>query len=262
MLEIRGIDIKAGKKEIVKNVSLKVKPGEIQALMGPNGSGKSTLAQALAGQEIYQTLGRLRLDNRDLLPLSVDKRARLGLFVGFQTPVSIPGIKVLTFLRESYNKLNPKSKLSLSEFKQMAVNQAAKLGLGREFLERELNYHFSGGERKKLEVLQALIFKPKYAVFDEIDSGVDLDGLKLVKKAIEKLRKNGTGIIFITHQLKILKLIKPDMIHLLINGKIVKSGKNEILKKLEISGYKSFYCLMCQCKEAVCPRHQKSRKEK
>lgn len=253
MLEAKNINIKAGKKEIVKGVSLQVKSGEIHALMGPNGSGKSTFAQALAGQSLYKTQGRLSLDNKELLALSPDKRAKLGLFLGFQNPVSIPGVRVFSFLKQSFDSLYPDKRLTLSEFREKILKLIQSLDLDKNFLERDLNYHFSGGERKRLEVLQALVFKPKYVVLDEIDSGIDLDGLKLIKKAVLKLKKQKAGIILITHQPKILKLIRPNKVHLMIAGRIVASGNEEVIKRLEVSGYKSFYCLICQCPIEKCP---------
>ncbi|OGD62030.1 Fe-S cluster assembly ATPase SufC [Candidatus Beckwithbacteria bacterium RBG_13_42_9] len=264
MLVIKNLQVTVNSKEIIKGISLEIKPGEIQALMGPNGSGKSTLALALAGSQKYKVSAKGRsssgrkseisIDGKDLLSLSPDKRARLGLFVSFQEPVAIPGVKVFSFLKEAYEKLTGKHLLT-SQFKELILGQAETLKLAPDFWQKELNQQFSGGERKRLEMLQALLFIPKYAIFDEIDSGIDLDGLKLIKKAILKLQKMGTGIILITHHPRLLKLIKPDKIHVLVDGRLVKSGNGEILKRLEKSGYKSFYCVMCSCPGEICPQH-------
>lgn len=267
MLKIKNLSVKAGKKKILDGISLNLREGEIQVLMGPNGSGKTTLAQTLAGQTFYKPSGSASIDGKEILKLSPDKRAKLGLFISFQNPISVPGVAIFDFLWEIYLLLfkrlprSDKSDLAmtLDEFKKLVLEEVKKLELGKEFLGRDLNYHFSGGERKRLEMLQALIFKPKYAIFDEIDSGVDIDGLGVIKKAVKKLQKSGTAILFITHQPRILKVIKPSKIHVLIGGKIVKSGNSEILKRLKISGYKSFYCAACVCRETECPEHKKWR---
>ena len=196
-------------------------------------------------------------NNEDISKASPDKRARLGLFLGFQNPVSIPGVKVFLFLKQSFDSLHSREKMAVYEFRKKVLKFAQSLDLNEDFLERDLNYRFSGGERKRLEVLQALIFKPKYVIFDEIDSGIDLDGLKLIRKAVLKLKNQGTGVILITHQPKILKLIRPEKIHLMIEGQIMVSGNDEIIKRLELSGYKSFYCLICQCPIKKCPHKGK-----
>lgn len=257
MLQVDNLKVTAGEERIINKISLSLKPAEIQALMGPNGSGKTTLAQTLAGQKLYHASGSVKMDGQELLGLSPEKRARLGLLVGFQNPVAIPGVKVLTFLKHGFDRLQPQKRLLFSQFRDEARVEAKNLGLAEEFLERELNQYFSGGEGKRLEILQAIIFKPKYAIFDEIDSGVDVDGLRLMRKSIERLRKLGTGVVLITHQPRLLKFIKPSKIHLLIGGRIIQSGNSEIIKRLERSGYKSFYCVMCNCPGIICPRHKR-----
>jgi len=255
MLVIKNLKVSIENKPIVKGVSLEIRPGEIQALMGPNGSGKSTLVKTLAGLDLYQAKGGVALNGRQLLRLSPDKRAKLGLFVSFQEPINISGVKAFHFLKEAYAKLFPQQQLLISPFKELVLKEADKLKLPSDFWEKELNQQFSGGERKRLEMLQALLFKPKYAIFDEIDSGIDLDGLKLMGKAITRLQQQGTGVVLITHHPRILKVIKPAKIHVLVDGQIVRSGNSEILKRLERSGYKSFYCVMCGCQKEECPKH-------
>ena len=257
MLKINNLSIRVGKKEIVKNISWQIKPGEIQVLMGPNGSGKSTFAQALAGQNFYKTFGNVSLDDHRILKLSPDQRAKRGLLVIFQQPVNITGVKVFDFLKSSFDKFFPKQKLSVAEFRSLISKMIKKLGLEENHLQRALNHQFSGGERKRLELLQALLFKPKYIIFDEIDSGIDIDGLRIIGKVVKRLQKQKTGILLITHQPKILKFVKPDKIHILLNGQIVKSGKAEVLQRLERSGYQSFYCALCVCGEKFCPKHRK-----
>jgi len=261
MLKIKNLSVKIDKKQILKGVCLTLRPGEVQVLMGPNGSGKTTLAQALAGRNKLQATSyklqandtKILIDGENLLKMSVDERAKSGLFVSFQNPVNISGVKVFDFFSAEQNSLL-KEKASLLEFRKKIVKKAKKLGLSEKILDRDLG-NFSGGEKKRLELLQALVLKPKYAIFDEIDSGIDIDGLKTIEKIVKGLQKKGTGILLITHQPKILQFIKPAKIHVLIGGRIVKSGNDEILKRLERLGYKSFYCAACLCKQAACPKH-------
>jgi len=277
VLKIKNLSVKIGRKRILEDVGLNLREGEIQVLMGPNGSGKTTLAQTLAGRDKLQVtsppageagdklqVSGISLDGKNLLKMSVDERVKAGLFVSFQNPVSIGGVKVFDFLWEVYLSLFKRLPhpvdagfaMTLNGFKNLVLKEVKKLGFSREILEKELS-GFSGGERKRLEMLQALVLRPKYVVFDEIDSGVDIDGLEIIKKSVLRLKKNGVGVLLITHQPKVLKFVKPFKIHILVGGKIVKSGNSEILKRLEISGYKSFYCAACICRETECPEHKR-----
>lgn len=239
MLEITGLHVSTNKKEILKGVSLTIKTGEIHALMGPNGSGKSSLSLALMGHPQYQiTKGKVILDGQDMTRLSVDKRAKLGLFLAMQYPVAVPGVSVGNFMRSAYKNLKDPS------IKALAVQQKVKeelknIKLSEDFISRSVNDGFSGGEKKKLEALQISILEPKYAVLDETDSGLDVDALKTVAKEVMKAKENNQnlGIILITHYQRILRYIQPDFVHILIDGKIVKSGDKELALEIEEKGY-------------------------
>lgn len=251
-LEIKNLFIDLADKEIVKGVSLTVSGGEVHAIMGPNGSGKSTLAQGLMGHPSYKFKirnSKFRIDGKDLLSLKPHERAKEGLFLAFQNPVAVPGVSVANFLKTAYQALHkPKTKnlelktkynpaLNVWEFNEKLVIKAKEINLSQEFLKRSLNDGFSGGEKKKLEMLQALVLAPKFAIFDEIDTGLDIDALKTVALSIKKLKEDGTGVIIITHYQRILKYIKPDFIHVLVNGRIVKSGNSKLAALLEEKGY-------------------------
>ena len=246
-------------KEILKGVDLKVGRGEIHVLMGPNGSGKSTLAQVIAGHHSYTIVdGLLSMDNRDISKLTPDKRAKLGIFLGFQHPVEVPGVSVFNFLRRARSsviaseaKQSKRRKIAsssttprndnvgISQFRQQLLEYASSLKLSDDFLRRSLNEGFSGGEKKRNEILQMMALKPKLVILDEIDSGLDVDGLKIVAKAIKQFRLNDTGssLILITHYARILKYLKPDFVHVMVDGKIVKSGKTNLAKVIEEKGY-------------------------
>ena len=223
--------------------------------MGPNGSGKSTLAGVLMGNPSYELRIKnleLRIDKKNIIGLKPDERARAGLFLAFQNPISIPGVNVANLLKTAYqlnkeqrtkNKEQKKTynpALSVWKFNEILVKKAKALGIPQEFLRRSLNEEFSGGEKKKLEMLQAWILSPKYAVFDEIDTGLDVDALKIVARGITKLKKEKTGILIITHYLRILKYVKPDFVHILVNGEIVKSGGYKLAEIVEKNGYKKW----------------------
>lgn len=243
MLEIKDLHVsseglsrsEAG-KQILRGVSLKIKPGEVHALMGPNGSGKSSLSLALMGHPRYKvTSGKIKIDGKDISTLTPDKRAKLGLFLAMQYPVAIPGVSVTNFLRSSLRNLN--GKMKPAEFVKTTKAKMVDLKIDESFARRSINDGFSGGEKKKMEVLQLSILKPKYALLDETDSGLDVDALKIVAQVIKKVSGPKIGILLITHYQRILKYIRPDYVHILIDGRIVKSGDYKLAQEIEESGY-------------------------
>lgn len=236
MLEINNLVVESDKKRILNGVSLKIKPGEIHTLMGPNGSGKSSLSLALMGHPRYQVVsGKIKIDGKDITSLTPDKRAKLGLYLAMQYPVAIPGVSVTNFLRTATKNLNKQTKAS--EFISELKSTMKDLKIDESFASRGINDGFSGGEKKKTEVLQLSILKPKYAILDETDSGLDVDALKLVAESINKTHGPKLGILLITHYQRILKYIKPDFVHILINGRIVKSGGYKLAEEIEQKGY-------------------------
>lgn len=236
MLEIINLHVSSENKKILKGVSLKVKPGEIHAIMGPNGSGKSSLSLALMGHPRYQvTSGRIKIDGKDATKLTPDKRAKLGLFLAMQYPVAVPGVSVTNFLRSSLRNL--RGDVKPAEFVQTTKQKMKSLKINESFATRSINDGFSGGEKKKMEVLQLSILQPKYAVLDETDSGLDVDALKLVAEGIKKASGPKVGILLITHYQRILKYVKPAFVHILVDGQIVKSGNHHLAEKIEEHGY-------------------------
>ena len=250
MLEIRNLHVstdssprvEAG-KEILKGLNLKIDQGEIHAIMGPNGSGKSSLSLALMGHPRYVVnSGSIKLDGEDLIGKTADKRAKLGLFLAMQYPVAVPGVSVFNLLR-SANKHLESQKVSALEFQKIVKNKMKNLKIDEKFLSRSINDGFSGGEKKKMETLQLSILKPKYAILDETDSGLDVDALKIIANAIRqqvtgnKRQDQSPGILLITHYQRILKYVKPDFVHILVDGKIVKSGGPELAEVVEEKGY-------------------------
>lgn len=244
MFEIKDLHVMVDKKAAINGVSLRVKSGEIHAIMGPNGSGKSTLANAIIGHPKYAIKrGKISLGKTNLLKLSPDKRAERGLFLAFQHPHAIPGVAVSTFLRTAtiaMCKAQDKKIPNKIEFDVLLEKQTRLLHIDPKFLNRDLNAGFSGGEKKKIEMLQMTILKPKLAILDEIDSGLDIDALKTVCKAINGLVSEKCGVLLITHYQRILHYVKPDFVHVMINGKIVKSGGPALGLELEKKGYKAF----------------------
>ncbi len=245
-----------GDKEILHGVSLAVKKGEIHAIMGPNGAGKSTLAQVLMGHPGFKiTQGKIELDDIDITNLPPDQRAKKGLFLGFQYPVEVPGVNFASFLRMAINEqieapqnshviasrseAISKKKVSPISFRNILTQQAKKLSLQKDLSERSLNEGFSGGEKKKAEILQLALLKPEFAVLDEPDSGLDVDALKYIAKTILSL-DYPLGLILITHYQRILHYIKPDFVHIMIKGKIIKSGDASLAKEIEKKGYESY----------------------
>ena len=219
-----------------------VKPGEVHAIMGPNGSGKSTLAYAIAGHPKYKlkvknAKCKIELDGKSLLDKTPDERAKMGLFLAFQYPVSIEGVTIEQLLRKV-----ARGSMSALEFRKYLTKEAKRLGIKEELIKRSINDGFSGGEKKRLEILQMAIIKPKYAILDETDSGLDIDALRIVAEGIRKVARANKrmGVVLITHYQRILKFIKPDVIHIMVNGRIVKSGGQEVAETLEQEGYKKY----------------------
>lgn len=239
MIQFKNISVSVDQKPILTDISFDLKPGEIIALMGPNGSGKSTIALTLAGHPKYQiTSGQIFLDNQDITFLSPDKKALLGVFLANQSPVSIPGLNVKTFLWQIYKKNHPDQKISLSEFRTWVQSESDFLDIKKELLDRSLNDGFSGGERKKMEVLQMLVSQPKYLILDEIDSGLDIDALKKIALRIKKLAdQNNLGIIIITHYNRILKYLTPNRVLVLEKGQIKTIGGLELIDQIETKGF-------------------------
>lgn len=241
MLEIKNLHAKVAGKKILNGLSLKVKAGECHAIMGPNGSGKSTLANVLAGRENVEILeGQVLYEGRDLLAMSPEERAREGIFLAFQYPVEIPGVSNSYFLRAAVNavrKHRGQEELDAVDFLKVVKERAKQLDLDESFLTRSLNEGFSGGEKKRNEILQMAMLEPKLAVLDETDSGLDIDALKIVSTAVNALHDPKRAVLMITHYQRLLDYIVPDFVHVLANGKIVKSGGKELALELEKKGY-------------------------
>lgn len=234
-LEITNLKASIEDKEILKGIDLVVKPGEVHAIMGPNGSGKSTLSYVLMGHPKYKVEGSATLDSEDILKMNPTQRSKKGIFLAFQYPNEIPGVKLFSYLKAIYSA--HKKQVQTTEFMRILKDKLNILGMSDEFIKRNLNEGFSGGEKKRAEILQMALLEPKIAVLDETDSGLDIDALKAVSEGINNLRNKEMGIILITHYQRILNYVKPDKVHILVNGKIVKSGGPEIAEHLEEFGY-------------------------
>ncbi len=238
ILKIEDLWVKVGDKQILKSLNMTIKSGEIHALMGPNGAGKSTLAQAIMGNPKYTIeRGKILVDDKDISSLQIYERAREGIFLAFQEPIAVQGLKYINFLRTAYSSLHPNEKLEYKKFIEQANELLATFRLDKSFLDRSLNDGLSGGEKKRMEALQMLLFKPKFVILDEIDSGLDVDALRIVSEAVKRAKENGTGLLIITHYKRILDYVSPDFIHVLVDGKIVESGDASIAKKIEEYGY-------------------------
>ena len=240
MLKINNLTAKIENKSILNGLNLEVKPGEIHAIMGPNGSGKSTLANILSGKKGYEISGEINYQDKDLFKLAIEERAHKGLFLAFQYPLEIPGVRTSNFLKTSLNairKSNGKKELDALEFLKIVKTKAAELKIDEKTLNRQLNVGFSGGEKKKNEILQMSLFEPKMVILDETDSGLDIDALKIVANGVNTLRNNGRSFLIITHYQRLLDYIKPDFVHILMNGKIAKTGCSDLALELEKVGY-------------------------
>ncbi len=236
-LEIRDLHVSIDGKQILKGISLVVNPGEVHALMGPNGSGKSTLSYVLAGHPRYKVeQGDILVDGQSILKMSPDERAKLGFFLAFQNPLEVQGVGLSKFLF-ALAKLKDKN-ISMIDFKKQLDENLSLLTVERSFIERDVNVGFSGGEKKRAEVLQLLTLKPSLAVLDEMDSGLDVDSLQLLSKAVGALRSPGFSALVITHYQRLLNYLKPDVVHVLIDGKIVASGDSKLALDVEKNGYK------------------------
>ena len=237
LLTVEDLRVRIGDKEILKGVDLKMGPGEVHAIMGPNGTGKSTLAYALAGKSSYEvTSGSVTMEGENVLEMSPDERARKGLFLAFQYPSEVPGVTVDNFLRVAYNTIK-KEELSIWEFRNLLKEKMEFLKIDESFSGRYLNEGFSGGEKKRNEILQMAVLQPKLAVLDETDSGLDIDALQIVAKGVNELLPEDSSVLVITHYQRILRYIKPDFVHVMIDGRIVESGGGELAEKLEEKGY-------------------------
>lgn len=236
-LAIQKLHVQIDEKEILHGVDLVIKPGKVAALMGPNGSGKSTLAQVLMGNPEYEvTKGRAAWQGKNLLKLEVHERAQLGLFLSFQYPRELPGVNMYEFLATSFKALHGEKQFN-DEFEDSLQEALKTFKLSEKFLDRNVNEGFSGGEKKKSEMLQLMVLRPRLAILDETDSGLDIDALKLVAQNVTALKNPQTSFLVITHYQRLLNFLKPDEVHVMLDGKIVKSGKANLVKQLESKGY-------------------------
>lgn len=242
-LDIRDLKVSIEGKQILNGVNLNVKQGEVHAIMGPNGTGKSTLAYTLMGHPSYIVdSGKVTFKGKDLLDMPVDERSRLGLFLAFQYPVSIPGVTVANFLRTAVNArrkaMNPEDKgIAIPEFRKLLMEKMAVLKMDSSFAGRYLNEGFSGGEKKRAEVLQMAVLQPEIAILDETDSGLDIDALRIVSEGVNLLRSQNIGVLLITHYQRMLNYVKPDVVHIMMGGAIVESGGADLALHLEEQGY-------------------------
>jgi Fe-S cluster assembly ATP-binding protein len=236
-LVIRDLHVSVAGKEVIKGLTLTVKGGEVHAIMGPNGTGKTTLSMAVAGHPRYEiTSGEVWLGDQNLLEMSVDERARAGLFLAFQYPAEIPGVPVKNYLRQIYNAVKG-TDLEVFEFYNIMMEKMQMMKMDPSFANRHLNEGFSGGEKKRHEILQMALLEPKIAILDETDSGLDIDALKIVSEGVNSLRGPELGVLVITHYHRLLEYIKPDIVHVMMDGRIVRSGGPELALELEAKGY-------------------------
>ncbi len=245
MLKVENLKASVEGEPILKGLDLHIKEGEVHALMGPNGSGKSTLAKILAGDPQYEVLGgkvfyEINFKEQDLLSMEISDRAKEGLFMAFQYPIEVPGLNNMEFLKSAFNSICKHqgiSPMKNKDFKDFAFQKAKELGVDEEFLKRGLNEGFSGGEKKQNEILQMMILSPRLAVLDETDSGLDVDSIQKMSKGINRFRAKDKSILLITHYHRLLELVKPDLVHIIIDGKIKKSGDFSLAERIEAEGY-------------------------
>ena len=241
MLEIKNLQVSINNKLILKGLNLSIKPGELHAVMGPNGSGKSTLANVLSGKSGYKISGTLNFEGKNLKEIPIEERAQKGIFLAFQYPLEIPGVNTNNFLKTSLNsirKARGEKEIDTLSFLKMVKEKSSELGIDENFLSRQLNVGFSGGEKKKNEILQMKILDPNFSILDETDSGLDIDALRTVANGVNSSRNKKKSFLVITHYQRLLNYIKPDFVHVLSDGKIVKSGCSELAEELEKTGYK------------------------
>ena len=244
LLEIKNLHVEVEDKKILNGLNLTIENGQVAAIMGPNGSGKSTLSYVLAGKDAYNiTEGDILLDGESILELAPDERAAKGIFLAFQYPVEVPGVATMTFLRTALNaqrKLRGEGEYSTPDFIKLVRETSAKLGVSQEHLRRAVNVGFSGGEKKRNEILQMAILQPRLAILDETDSGLDIDALKTVSEGVNRLRSPERSMIVITHYQRLLNYIVPDVVHVMSKGRVVKSGGKELALELEAKGYAQY----------------------
>ena len=241
MLEIKNLKASINKRDILKGLNITIKPGELHAIMGPNGSGKSTLANVLSGKNGYEISGELKYQGKSLKEISIDERAQKGIFLAFQYPTEIPGVNTNNFLRTSLNKVRKgrgEKELDTLSFLKLLKKKASELGIDEKMLSRQLNVGFSGGEKKKNEILQMKVLDPNLIILDETDSGLDIDALKTIADGVNSSRDKKKSFLVITHYQRLLDYINPDFVHVLSDGKIIKSGCMELAEELEKKGYK------------------------
>ena len=241
MLEIKNLKASINNRDIIKGLDITIKPGELHAIMGPNGSGKSTLANVLSGKNGYQISGAIQFKGKNLIEIPVDERAQKGIFLAFQYPTEIPGVNTNNFLKTSLNKVRKargEKELDTLTFLKIVKEKTAELGIDEKILSRQLNVGFSGGEKKKNEILQMKILDPHFSILDETDSGLDIDALKTVAKGVNSSRSKQKSFLVITHYQRLLDYIKPDFVHVLSDGKIIKTGCGDLAEELEKTGYK------------------------
>lgn len=245
MLEIKNLHARVEEKEILKGLNLTIKQGEVHAIMGPNGAGKSTLSKILAGHPAYEVTSgevtyEINFQMKNLLEMEPDLRAKEGIFLGFQYPVEVPGVSNLTFLHTAFNSIlehQGSEPMPAAEFREFLTDKLKLVGMKPEYLDRAVNTGFSGGEKKKNEILQMAVLSPRLALLDETDSGLDIDALRVVADGVNKLRRKDNSIVLVTHYQRLLDYIKPDYVHVLVNGKIIETGDSSLALKLEEKGY-------------------------
>ena len=241
MLEIKNLKASINNKDILKGLDITIKPGELHAIMGPNGSGKSTLANVLSGKNGYEISGELKYQGKSLKEISIEERAQKGIFLAFQYPIEIPGVNTNNFLKTSLNKVRKargEKELDTLSFLKLLKEKSSELGIDEKMLSRQLNVGFSGGEKKKNEILQMKVLDPNLIILDETDSGLDIDALKIIADGVNSSRDKKKSFLVITHYQRLLDYINPDFVHVLSDGKIIKSGCMELAEELEKKGYK------------------------